>query len=335
MPNRIYDVETRLGLTCRTWTRAWHRRIRWCILIALVGSAAAACLVTADSEMARSIAGPYLGQDPPGAVPELFAPGIVSTQLDEAGAVFSPDGSEFYFAVFRPGRGYELRVMRNQGDDWIGPETVPFSSGFSEVDAFVTPDGDRILYVSKRPADRTQSRSPGYRIWQTVRSGTGWGVPRMLGAPVNGGERQLYPTATTAGTLYFSSIREGTAGSDIFRARLVNARYSEPERLGSAINTEADETDVFVAPDESYLVFTAVERSDGFGNGDLYLSFRRSDGSWTEACNMGATINTPSSEFTPAVTADGRFLFFTSGRAGSDDIYWIDAGIIDRLRPTD
>jgi Tol biopolymer transport system component len=43
--------------------------------------------------------GPYLGQKPPGMTPEIFAPGIVSTGLDELNSVFSPDGDEFYFCV--------------------------------------------------------------------------------------------------------------------------------------------------------------------------------------------------------------------------------------------
>ena len=41
--------------------------------------------------------GPYLGQKPPGMTPEIFAPGIISTNLDERIAAFTPDGKEFYF----------------------------------------------------------------------------------------------------------------------------------------------------------------------------------------------------------------------------------------------
>src|SRR5262245_64730542 len=40
---------------------------------------------------------PYLGQPVPGLTPELFAPGIVSTEAIELNGVFSPDGREFYF----------------------------------------------------------------------------------------------------------------------------------------------------------------------------------------------------------------------------------------------
>jgi hypothetical protein len=43
--------------------------------------------------------GPYLGQKPPAKMPQLFAPGIVSTGRDDLNAVFSADGTEFILGV--------------------------------------------------------------------------------------------------------------------------------------------------------------------------------------------------------------------------------------------
>ena len=42
--------------------------------------------------------GPYLGQTPPGLIPEVFAPDIISTEHHEWGSIFSPDMKEFYFS---------------------------------------------------------------------------------------------------------------------------------------------------------------------------------------------------------------------------------------------
>jgi hypothetical protein len=41
--------------------------------------------------------GPYLGQKPPGLTPELFAPGIISSGMNEAFLVFAPDYNEIYY----------------------------------------------------------------------------------------------------------------------------------------------------------------------------------------------------------------------------------------------
>ena len=277
--------------------------------------------------------GPYIGQPPPGATPQIFAPGIVSTDGDQVNGVFAPDGKEFYFSSFHPGSGYTIMVMRETAAGWSRPRVAPFSGEYSDVDMFITHDGGRLFFISKRPLRQGGPRPPGYQIWVTERESAAWGAPSHLGPVVNSGTRQLYPTAARNGTLYFNSDRGGYGRGDFFRSRWIDGGYSEPQNLGEAINSEYDETDILVAPDESYVVFTSVDRPDGLGNGDLYLSFRTEDGDWTRARNMGEAINTTSSEFCPMLSPDGRYFFFTSRRRGDDDIYWVDAAIIDRYRP--
>jgi Tol biopolymer transport system component len=277
--------------------------------------------------------GPYLGQPPPGETPEMFAPGIVSTDGNRVNSVFTPDGKEFYFSSFEAGSGYTIMVMNETDAGWSPPRVAPFSGEFSEVDMFITHDGGRFFFISKRPLQAGGRRAKGYQIWVMDREETAWGAPAHLGPIVNSGSRQLYPTASRDGTLYFNSDRGGYGRGDFFRSRLVGGQYAEPENLGEAINTEYDETDLLVAPDESYVIFTSVGRPDGFGSGDLYVSFLAGDGSWSSALNMGEAINTESSEFCPMLSPDGGYFFFTSGRRGNDDIYWVDAAIIERYRP--
>jgi hypothetical protein len=101
--------------------------------------------------------------------------------------------------------------------------------------------------------------------------------------------------------------------------------------LGDAINSEHHDWDVFVAPDESYLIFASVGRPDGLGRGDLYKSIRRPDGSWSPAENMGDVINSDADEICPSVSPDGKYLFFTSNRNGTSAVYWVDASVIEGL----
>ncbi|HZS05430.1 MAG TPA: hypothetical protein VFD58_11390 [Blastocatellia bacterium] len=120
------------------------------------------------------------------------------------------------------------------------------------------------------------------------------------------------------GTLYFGSGRAGGKGAtDIWRSRLVGGKYGEPENLGDAINTAAVEIEPMIAPDESFLIFAAVGRPDGRGAYDLYVSYRR-DGVWSKAVNLGEKINTGAREFSPRLSPDGRYLFFTSNRGFAD-----------------
>ncbi|HER19627.1 MAG TPA: hypothetical protein ENO14_01120, partial [Chromatiales bacterium] len=228
---------------------------------------------------------------------------------------------------------YTVYVMRREEGGWSIPEVASFSKQHSNVDISISPDGTRLFFGSKRPLPGEATRSKGFTIWSSTRTESGWSQPQDLGPMVNAGEHQVYPTVTKDLTLYFQSRREGTlGGSDIFRAAYVDGAYARPENVGPAINTEHDEGDVFVAPDESFLIVAASGRSDGFGESDLYISFRQPDGSWTPAKNMGAAINSKGTDYCPMLSPDGRFLFYTSTREGHGNIYWVDAAVIEQLR---
>ena len=85
-----------------------------------------------------------------------------------------------------------------------------------------------------------------------------------------------------------------------------------------------------VSPDESYLLMESM--ATGMSEGaDLYISFRRDDGSWTEGVSLGREINVGGYERFPLVTPDGRYLFFLRVADGSD-FFWVDAKIIEDLK---
>ncbi|MCP4728134.1 MAG: hypothetical protein GY863_24050, partial [bacterium] len=142
-----------------------------------------------------------------------------------------------------------------------------------------------------------------------------------------------YPAAALNGTIYYMSDRDGGFGSeDVHRSKKLGGRYGPAENLGPVINTEGRDQDPFIAPDESYLII-CQEKPDGLGKYDLYISFMKDDGSWTELINMGADVNSAEYDFRPYVTPDGKYLFFTCTSDESGNIYWIDAKIIEQFRP--
>ena len=68
--------------------------------------------------------GPYLGQDPPGMTPEIFAPGIISTGYNERIAAFTPDGKEFYYSLYN-----QAPAIAAIGS-WKKPQIVAIISNF-------------------------------------------------------------------------------------------------------------------------------------------------------------------------------------------------------------
>jgi hypothetical protein len=123
-------------------------------------------------------------------------------------------------------------------------------------------------------------------------------------------------------------------------SHLINGKHEEPQKMNKSINSGKYIAHPFIAPDESYLMWDAEK--EGGDTPDIYISFRQKDGSWGEAINMGDEINTPLYEQRPKVTPDGKYLFFWKGdvKAREDGSryvvgspYWVDAKIIETLRP--
>ena len=291
-----------------------------------------ATLATPDDEVQWSEAppGPYLGQQPPGREPSVFAPGIVSTEEGfELNSVFSPDGRELMFAR-RVGKALKIFSSRQGATGaWSAPEMVEFSrtnSKWDEVDMWFAADSQTLLYISNAPA-------PGFadgsvNIWRVSRRGQGWRTPQVLPGPVNTDGHEIYPLLLADGTLYFSSTRDGgLGGRDIYVTRTVAGGFAEVSNLGANVNSPANEGDIYVAPDESYLVVTS-NREGGLGKSDLYISFREPGGGWSEVRNLGAPINSTATDYCPVVSPDGRYFFFS--RAG--DVYWLDASVLEEYR---
>lgn len=278
--------------------------------------------------------GDYLGQPPPGMTAELFAPNIISTHRSETNSAFMPDGNEFYFTTWNSEVGTRILVTRNVAGQWTAPEAASFSNHPSDVDPAISHDGKRLFFSTRRPRPGEEAtRESGFDMWVADRIGNDWGAERSLGPVLNSGTSQVYATATRDGTLYFQAVRdEGFGKADIYRSRLIDGVYQAPENLGRAINSENYEGDVYVAPDESYLIVSVYGRDDELGGGDLYISFRGANGSWSPLRNMGSAINSTERDFCPMVTPDGKYLFFSSKRQGVGDIFWVDAGIIEVLR---
>jgi hypothetical protein len=107
-----------------------------------------------------------------------------------------------------------------------------------------------------------------------------------------------------------------------------NGRYQKPVILGEEINTGHFDQHPFVSPNEDFFLFDS-HRPGGFGDADLYAAFPRGRKKGYRVVNLGESINTPKAEFCPVLSPDGKFLFYTSG----EDIYWVDAKVIEDLKP--
>ena len=330
--------------------------------IVVAGMAAAVVLAatscsTPEASRFPVLHGDYLGQALPSPVPQLFAPGLVSTGLFTRDVAVTPDGDEIYFSVAVPGASAIMVVHREAGI-WREPRVAQFSGVWRDFEPFVAADGRRLLFLSNRPP-RGEDPRPGWghqNIWQVQRQDGGWGEPELLPGPVNTDAPEFYPSLTADGTLYFARGSGGLKAT-ILRSRWVDGALAEPEELGPQVNAGESQYNGFISPGEDLLLFAATGRADSRGGSDCYVSFRSPDDRWSGPVNLGDLVNDAGDCDAATLSPDGRFLFFMSTRRdpaqgpdisgfslrdlvarqmapgnGSADIYWMDAGFISELR---
>jgi hypothetical protein len=245
----------------------------------------------------------YFGHKPPGLESEPLVRGIHSKEGWELGSTFTPDMKEFYFTA-------------STGDAPLDPTVTVFRKEnrvWKKHDFYST--GNDIMYSKDKYIERTN---------------TGWSEIKSLGAPYDS-IRIMRLTASLKGTLVFDEATRD--GNGVLRySRLVDGKREAPKPLSKEINAGKWTAHPFIAPDESYIIWDS-EREGGYGDSDMYISFRQPDDSWGAAINFGDKINTDGEDGGGYVTPDGKYLSYCPRCTPPYDRMWVDAQIIETLRP--
>jgi len=305
--------------------------------------------------------GAYLGQETPGDVPEVFAPGIVSTGMFTRDIAMTPDSKEIYFCISLANYTFAtILVTKEINGKWTHPEVMEHMRNpqYMNLEPCISPDGKKFFFLSNRPDPAANETEGDEDIWVMDRIGNEWSEPYNPGQPVNSEYSEFFPSVTKDGTLYFTRSEKESRVNYIFRSRMKDGKYQEPEKLPPQVNSGVTQYNAFVDPDEKYLIVPVNGRKDSFGGTDYYLVYRNPDDTWTEPVNMGNKINTVSGlEFSPYVSPDGKYFFFMSSRIpekeklpkeltfslleemytkpgnGNSSIYWVDSKFISEISP--
>ena len=266
-----------------------------------------------DVQSSKPLKGPYLGQDPPGTKPKVFAPTFISTSEKEFSITFSPDMKECYFSRTRSNGQYTIFCTKETESGWIEPVEADFAGGTFSHEPYISIDGQTLFFGSLRPLPDGKNE---YSIWNLNKQGQSWSNLQPLGFFA------MYITQTKDGTLYFTS--RGPGGACLAKARFENGHYQEPEILDKPFLSDYWDGHPCVATDESWLIFDSENRP-GAEECGLFISFRTENGGWTTPHHMIDRI--PAGRFA-MISPDERYLFYST----KGDIYWISAKIISELR---
>lgn len=260
----------------------------------------------------------YMQQEPPGLTPKIFAPGIIS--LDdrcEHSITFTLDCNECYFTVSAADWSASWIFMTEyRNSQWTKPQKVSFSNDRS-LSPSISPDGKRLFFSSNRGTDGKQA------IWQcTCGADNKWSEPVEMDRQISSTSNEWSAHLSNLGNMFVCSWRPGGKGKcDGWRIPFADGKLGQAENL-AVMNTGDSDCGVTPGPKEKYVIFQS-NRPDGYGEIDLYISMALPDGKWSKPRNLGPQINSPKNDAGPWITFDGKFLFFTSSRSGSPDIYWV------------
>lgn len=263
--------------------------------------------------------------------PVLFAPDVVSTDMMETSASFTPDGKTVYFTR-SDNRGIDNTIMFSElkNGKWNQPEVAPFSGVWRDSEPHVAIDGKKIFFVSNRPAapdgqplmaESNNRKFPGANVWYCEKTDKGWSEPKRVEGAVNETAEIYNPSVARNGNLYFSARYAGgepSVGYKIYRSVYKDGKYEKPERLSFSDN-KLNDMDPAIDAEERFLVF-ASNRPGAIGFASLFISIKDKTGNWGAPVALGDKVSTSSGENAPCLAPDGKTLYFTSTKSLTPDV---------------
>ena len=261
----------------------------------------------------------------------VFAPKNLGDGINTAESEYFPsltiDGKEMIFTRRLNGRNEDFFGSVKNGDTWSkafhleGGINTPQNEGAQNI----SQDGNWLVFTGCYRPDGYGSCD----LYISYQTNSGWSEAINLGGNINSDQWESQPCLSPdKRDLYFASRRPGGyGGSDIYVSHLQsNGNWSKPENLGPEINTAGDEYSPFIHADNQTLYFTSNGLL-GYGDEDIFLSRRDSQGKWGKPENLGYPINTINTESTLFITSDGKTAYYSSDRSDSKgglDIYSFD-----------
>ena len=253
----------------------------------------------------------YLGQTPPGSTPKLFNMSVTSGYFAGDRIAISNDGKNIYYNELN---GYNskskarIKWLRYDKNKWNGP--------FILFEGYVSPG----LSITGDTMIMENSGS-----FYSVKNDTGWKNPKKFLVKPN---FVHYLEVTNSGIYYFTTTPKISSRGDISRI-FMNDSNSTLQSLPSPVNSLLNGIDFYIAKDESYIIFPEIIS----GSGDLFISYKITDSTWTNPKDLGAPINTSDWEYGIYLSPDNKYLFFSRSSHTATNTNWVKIGnLIDSLK---
>lgn len=204
------------------------------------------------------------------------------------------------------------------------------NSDFSEYNPLLSPDGKVLYFSRKNHPENAGGTSDKEDIWYSELGADGkWTLAKNMGSQFNNEHPNFVNTvsATPDGKavvllLGNKYLDKGKMVAGVSISSNLGGSWSEPKPLEIENDYNYNEKANYFLTNTRKALLMSVEREDTHGDRDLYVSFEKEDGKWSEPLNLGKAINTVGEESAPFLASDDKTLYFSSngfsGYGGSD-----------------
>ena len=197
------------------------------------------------------------------------------------------------------------------------------NSFYTELLPVISPDGNTLYFVRDEHPDNKGSQD----IWYCTKLSDGtWSKAIHLGAPLNNDKANFVASVTPDGNkvlLGGTYLKDGSRGIS-FSNKNARGIWNDPVKVDIRNYYNRNDYNEYCMSNSGKVILMTVERDDTYGDKDVYVSFLKDDGSWTEPVNLGPVVNTACGETSPFLAADDKTLYYsTKGfpTFGSNDIF--------------
>lgn len=205
---------------------------------------------------------------------------------------------------------------------------------FHEYKPYITADESMLFFTTRRASSLSKEKDPVFNdfyedIYYSVKQADGqWSQAKNIGEPINTSDHDAISGLSMDGgklIIYLGNKNNG----DLFESELSGDKWGKPQDFGKNINT-----DKFHESSASYsldgkAVYFVSDKPGGFGDRDIYVSYRDEKNRWGKAENLGAIVNTEFGEEGVFMHPDGKTLYFSSQGHNSIGGYDIFKTILD------
>ncbi|WP_026880493.1 OmpA family protein [Hymenobacter norwichensis] len=213
----------------------------------------------------------------------------------------------------------------------LGPNV---NSKYVDTHPVISPDGRTLFFARQESPQNVGGSNDVQDVWYSTlanASTKAWNPAKNIGSPINTpGPNGLASVSSDGNSAVLINLYKEDGSLDpkgLSLSRRTRNGWSKPTKIeiDDFYNDDPDNVDYFLGTSGKVLLM-AVDRKDGLGQQDLYVSLLKEDGkSWGRPINLGANINTKKPEFAPFLAADGKTLYFASeghGGYGKSDVFY-------------